>query len=628
MYKSTQSQILEIDGLRAFAVVVVLLFHGYPKWFSGGFIGVDIFFTISGYVIARTYLHRLVNGDTKLSYFFLKRVRRLAPAYIVVLLSSTIIALLLFDPVRLKSFAISLVAQPLYIQNVTFWLEGDYFHRALTKPLLHTWSLAVEEQFYFLFGMIIILLRWRKKLLWPVLVASFSLSLLGGYALLILSPKTSFYLTPFRVWEFSAGILVYLVARRIKEREANKREHLLAVVSILGLLISSLGFDETIGFPGYQSILSTVSVSVLLLIFETRPSRFFTVFRIPPVRRIGELSYSLYLWHWPLIVFASHVVDRQLRWFEALIVLITSYVLSDVTYRVIEDPVRRKQKLGTTPELIRIWGVASLILAIIGTSLFATKGATFFYTEPLRSLYIAAQEKTPYRCSKFWRIQNPADEFCPINDAADNGNAGVLILGDSHADMLDELIGKEGDKIGTGVYLTTRNCDLNEYGTRKHCSADVLDDVLEQAQKVGIKRILAISMWQPHGASLKDGFETSVEKILSFNLDLFISEMIPIDESFNPLNRAVVLKNNMDSKFQSYTFSDYLNSHQEELRFFRQLENKYYSQITVLRPSKLLCTNGICEFETNGYPNYFDSAHLTHVGGERVLPLYRSALIF
>lgn len=556
MLNTRLSHILEVDGLRAFAVVAVLLFHAFPDAFPGGFIGVDVFFTISGYVIARTYLRRLIARETTLKSFFIKRVRRLAPAYMVVLAVSTILALLVLDPVRLSAYGTSLLAQPFYIQNVVFWLEGDYFSGAITKPLLHTWSLAVEEQFYLLFGLVIIALRWWRRLMWPVLIAAIGVSLAGGYALVVLSAKTPFYLVFFRVWEFAAGILVFLITERMHKKTAGAPAILLAAIAILGLLFSVLGFDESARFPGNQSVLSTVSVCILLALFEVRPSGYYALFRTSMARRLGELSYSLYLWHWPLIVFAVSILDRPLGWAEAAVILAVSYVLSEITYRTIEDPVRLGRGLTTQPVLVRSWLAASGLLVVLGLGLFLSKGVIFRYNEPLRTLYTAAQEKSPQRCSKLWRILNHGDEFCPVNASARAQRPGILLLGDSHADQLDEVIGAAGDEMDVAVYLAVRNCDLNEFGTKEYCSDDVFDTLLKQARDLKVQRILAISNWNPHGGKVTDNFDLPVAKILSAGLDLYISETIPQGNFFNPLDRASITKQR-GSQEKEFTLSEY-----------------------------------------------------------------------
>jgi len=148
--------ISEIDSLRAIAVMGVLLFHLFPDSITGGFIGVDIFFVISGFVISRSYLFPLISRQNTFKEFWIKRIRRLFPVYLLIILITTIVAYFLLEPHLLKNYAKSLIGQTFYIQNILFWIEGSYFDKAITKPLLHTWSLGVEEQFYIFFALLII----------------------------------------------------------------------------------------------------------------------------------------------------------------------------------------------------------------------------------------------------------------------------------------------------------------------------------------------------------------------------------------------------------------------------------------------------------------------------------------
>jgi peptidoglycan/LPS O-acetylase OafA/YrhL len=246
----------EIDGLRAFAVLAVLLFHGFPAVGVGGFIGVDIFFVISGFVISRTYLHRLADHEASLREFYLRRIRRLAPAYFVVLIATSAIAFFQLEPELLLNFGKSLVAQPFYAQNFVFWLQGDYFAGAITKPLLHTWSLAVEEQFFILLGFAILVLRKWKYLLWPILIAAFLGSILLGLFVSEISPKTSFYLLPTRIWEFALGIGVFLATRQIGRTASTVVARSIYYLCVLGLIISIFAFGEGAAFPGSQAYIS------------------------------------------------------------------------------------------------------------------------------------------------------------------------------------------------------------------------------------------------------------------------------------------------------------------------------------------------------------------------------------
>ena len=210
-----------LDGLRAVAVAAVLLFHAFPQALPGGFIGVDVFFVLSGYIITKTYFEDLRAGRVTLTEFYIKRFRRLAPVYIVVLTVTTVAAYCLINPLYLKNFSESLAAQPFYLQNIVFWRQGDYFESPLTKPLLHTWSLAVEEQFYLVYGLLIIIVRRTKSLSAPLLLSLLALVALGSlaayYVISQVSPKTSFFWLPTRLWELVIGVMLGLSRKELPE---------------------------------------------------------------------------------------------------------------------------------------------------------------------------------------------------------------------------------------------------------------------------------------------------------------------------------------------------------------------------------------------------------------------------
>ena len=214
-YGIQKSYIPEIDTFRALAILLVIIFHAWPAVLPGGFIGVDIFFTISGFVISRSYLYPLINREITLSDFYLSRFRRLAPALLVVLAITTLVAAYYLLPDQLVNFSRSLMAQAIYMQNFVFWEEGDYFSGAITKPLLHTWSLAVEEQFYILWALLILLFRRYPKLILVITLLGAAGSITFGIFLEPRSPKTVFFLLPTRIWEFALGIVAFLAAKRL-----------------------------------------------------------------------------------------------------------------------------------------------------------------------------------------------------------------------------------------------------------------------------------------------------------------------------------------------------------------------------------------------------------------------------
>lgn len=611
----------EIDGLRALAVLSVLLFHAFPQLCPGGYIGVDIFFVISGYVICRKYLTSLIEGKESLQHFYIKRIRRLAPAYTTVLSISLLFAFFLLTPKLLHNYSNSLMAQCFYGQNFVFWIEGDYFDKALTKPLLHTWSLAVEEQFYLLFGLMIIFLRWKQRFLIALFVIILITSLWLGYAVSGASPKTSFYLLPTRIWEFTVGFFAYLLTKKLPLRTEIPGINFIYPVCISALIVSIFCFNETSTFPGIQAITACASVFLLLIMFEIHPTILgFSIFKYKPILYIGKISYSLYLWHWPIIVYLFLSLGRRLFWYEAIGALALSITLSSLTYHGIENPIRKKKYISSARQLLFCLTTSSTVFFIIGLLLIFTKGALFRYKEPERTLLEAAQEKSPYRCGKLFRITNPTKEICKTNKI--KGGNGVLIIGDSHADQLDEMLSELGKEMSIPVFLTVRNCQFDQFQTINNCKSDIFHKILDEIEELDIRTIIAVSFW--HSSELTyTSFRDNMDFFLKEDMTVYFSEVVPYGPFFNPTKRAFAAHNDTTLLTKSsYTIKDYLDDVTLQRSIFYNLKMKFPEKVFIVSPSNYLCNSTDCDFYTDGYPNYFDDHHLTKVGVNRLKPMY------
>lgn len=355
----------EIDGLRAISVIGVVLFHiglGFP----GGFIGVDVFFVISGFLITSILKRDLEAGTFSMVNFWAGRIKRILPAVTAMVLISLIAGYFLLTTAAFHSLAQSSIAQSLMSANLYFWKDAGYFSASADfKPLLHTWSLSVEEQFYILFPIVLIVVgKWRAKSIMPILaigaLASFSLSCYGA----INHPTSTFYLLPTRAWELIAGsILAYSTAHHKWNKTTAE------ILSALGLtmIVSSMFiYDKSTSFPGFNALAPVLGATLFIASNQTSLTYSGRLLSIKPLVWIGLLSYSLYLWHWPIIVFAKHILlDLTLYWKVALLVL--SFVSAYVSWRFIETPFRSR-KLGSNPKSTLALGalITASSLAIAG----------------------------------------------------------------------------------------------------------------------------------------------------------------------------------------------------------------------------------------------------------------------
>jgi peptidoglycan/LPS O-acetylase OafA/YrhL len=599
------------DGLRAVAVIAVVLFHLFPRAAPGGYIGVDVFFVISGFVIALRYLPRLVAREVRFRDFFARRIQRLVPAYLVVLVATTIAAYLILEPVDLKNYGDSLAGQAAYAQNVVFWLQGDYFEDALHKPLLHTWSLAVEEQFYLCFP--ILVLVFRRGRVWgtgALLLAALG-SLAVGMMLAGISPKTAFYLLPTRVWEFAAGIATALVFGRISAGRASGPVFLLGLAAIL---FATFGFSEAARFPGPHAFLAVGATVAICLVQRDLGGRLASLLANPVAQHFGRISYSWYLWHWPIVALRQQWAQQPATTAESVAMLLAGYALAAASYRLVERPaLDRKALRRGRNSLALLGGFLGLALAC-GLYLSLTKGALGRFPPERRALFAATMDRVPNRCSFAARLAMYDAQVCRL--AAGSGEA-VLLLGDSHADFMKYELTALARSAGDSLYLTKQDCRPIDFGIDYNCGEAVWQAVKADVRRLGIGKIVVIARWERSVTA--DQYRRGVERMLETGATIYLQRVVPNARYFNPILRARGL-----ALPPPYTASDYARDYAVETATLDSLAAASGGRLRILDPVPLLCPGGgACALDTGGEPNYIDDDHLSTAGRRRVAPLYR-----
>lgn len=355
----------EIDGLRAVAVVPVILFHAGLTLFSGGYVGVDVFFVISGYLITSILIGELEEGNFSIARFYERRARRILPALFFVMLCCIPFAWMWMLPSELTDFAHSVIAVVFFVSNILFWREEGYFAPAAEqKPLLHTWSLAVEEQYYVLFP-IFLLVTWRfgrNRVFWSICAVA-TISLIASEWGWRYKPSANFYLAPTRVWELLAGSICafWLFGR---EQKINNGLSLLGLALIVFAIFA---YDETVPFPSVYALAPVVGTA-LIIVFGGMGSWTATLLGMRGFVGIGLISYSAYLWHQPLFAFARihSILEPSPLLMAGLTVL--SLMLAFLSWRFIEKPFR-KGKGSVLPNRRAVFaasGVAAALLAAVG----------------------------------------------------------------------------------------------------------------------------------------------------------------------------------------------------------------------------------------------------------------------
>lgn len=446
----------EIDGLRAFAVLSVVFYHFSIPGAGGGFVGVDIFFVISGFLIGGILWRELESrGTLSLVNFYARRIRRLAAAYFVMAIVTMIVAYTILLPYEFYEFGKELIASTLYSSNIYFFLKTGYFDTAAeSKVLLHTWSLSVEEQFYILLPAFFLALRSNRKVLRAALAALFLVSLVLCSVVTRTSHTAAFFLIPFRAWELLAGVLLAIHMARLSEpRDASP---LLSWLGLALLGISTALIAPSPLFPGYLAILPTAGA--LLILANGRQDN--TVNRLlshPAAIFVGLISYSLYLWHWPVLTLARYYLGGPGDALETVVLLAVSFALAVVSWRFVELPVRRAKRLRPPALMAGVAGLSAILLAA-GAVPYLLKGMPERFS-PAAQAHIAASADFLQDWSRCHvPTQGPFEgvEICPVGP---EGPPRFLVWGDSHVRSFKEGLAQLAQERGkSGLVIWRAGC--------------------------------------------------------------------------------------------------------------------------------------------------------------------------
>jgi len=424
----------EIDGLRAIAVIPVILFHAGIDQFGGGFVGVDVFFVISGYLITTLILTEMEQGTFSLVNFYERRIRRIFPALFLIMFLSVPFAWFLLMPLDMKDFSQSLIAVSSFASNILFLSETGYWGVVNElKPLLHTWSLAVEEQYYLLFPLFLMLLwRYRKQWIFGsfLLMTSFSLaaSHWGAYN----NPTANFFLLPTRGWEIAIGanIAFFCLYKDQTIETLLSKKFVNEVLSVFGLLLigySVFAFDETLPFPSFFALVPTIGTG-LIIIFSSPKTLVGRLLGTKLLVTIGLISYSAYLWHQPLLAFARHRSLGEPSAQLIILLVVLSFPLAYLSWGFVERPFRENKNLSRNGIFV-FAAVGSLLFVIVGITGHITNG---FDGRPTRTQMtqksIERRGDINYGLSETCDVSFTLSPNCRTSDEPE-----ILVWGDSYA---------------------------------------------------------------------------------------------------------------------------------------------------------------------------------------------------
>jgi peptidoglycan/LPS O-acetylase OafA/YrhL len=496
-----------IDGLRAIAVLAVIFYHlKLFIGFGGGYVGVDIFFVISGYLIGGIIIDDTANGSFSYVQFYARRLKRLFAAFLVVGLAAAAVGYWLLLPVDYWHEGKSLVACTVFLSNVLFYRDAGYFDPAsITKPLLHTWSLGVEEQFYLFFPVLMRLAVRCGRLGVPVMLAAIGvLSLAYSQYLLAVHPAASFYLLPSRAWELLLGAAV--AQPHVRDLSIPPRyARILTYLSVAGLLLPIALYSDATWFPAFGALPCCLATAWLLWSgrHATRSRVQAALSSRVPVA-IGRISYSLYLWHWPIYVFIVYYEAGEIGWVGRSIAISLTFALAALSWRFVEQPIRYMRR----PPSVVFTGalLGSLVLAGVGYAIWRSGGAPDRLAPQTRGIAYAAGDffQTADRC---WSEDNavlPGINYCRIGAA--NAAEQFLIWGDSHARAILEGVDQAAKEQGVaGTLIFAGGCmpafDLRKVesatGPRSDnaCAAQNIAVKALLSRRSTIKKILLVGRW-------------------------------------------------------------------------------------------------------------------------------------
>ena len=496
----------EIDGLRAVAVLPVILFHAGLEQVSGGYVGVDVFFVISGFLITGILAREMQSGTFSLVGFYERRARRILPALFAMLTVSAVVAVLILLPYELAQFGRGLVAVLLFGSNILFWRESGYFAPASEEnPLLHTWSLAVEEQYYILFPLVLWAL-WRAGMR-PVMIILGALALGSLVLAEVLStrmmPSANFYLLPTRAWELLAGSLAALYLINSPPPKGWLAE-MLGIVGLGAIMFSILTYDASTPFPSLWA-LAPVLGTVAIILAASPATLVGRLLCLAPCVGIGLISYSAYLWHQPLFAFArvlapsGHPPQVTMMGLAAL-----SLVLGWLSWRFVERPFRQKDRISRRGIFLGT-GTGAVVLGTLGAVAIVLQGLPQRYPEGQRPwISTGPLEYAGYVAGLYRTVRN-----APLSD----GGSNLVIVGDSFSQDFFNVINERGafaDHKVSAVYVLAR-CQIH-YGfsweeitphiapqDRELCRKRVLNDKhLARIRNSDV--VVFVARWQPWAA--------------------------------------------------------------------------------------------------------------------------------
>ena len=647
----------DIDGLRAIAILPVVLYHTGMSGFQGGFVGVDVFFVISGYLMALRIIGGIDQGDFSLLRFYESRIRRIFPALFAMIAVSAVMAWVFFMPVEFEYFARSVKAAALFVSNIQLNRESGYFDiSAQLKPLLHTWSLAIEEQFYIVFPLALLLLsRIGREWIKPALVLLFVASLAASIWAVQQRPVEAFYLSPYRGWELLLGALLALdIVPRPKQQFIGE---ILATVGIILIGFAVFVYNDSTSFPGLAALVPCIGAA-LIIHGRAVHGPAGILLKSSLLVFIGLISYSLYLWHWPLIVFTRYLNGHDLSFIQSGLLLGSSFLVAVFSWRFIERPFR-----GHTSRILRrpVFAAATAVVVAVvafGNYVITEVGLPGRLSPVAQKIYSATYDVSRFSSPECFQDINGtgpslsdvrSGSLCHLGIPGSGDDVNFLVWGDSHSGSMAPAIDLAATQAGvSGIFTGRASCpplpdvELKNQKDTLRC-VDYNAAVRDLIVRKRIPLVFMIAYWPKYvlrselpnqglyfdpkvRPPLEDGsapiaaaLDQTLADLKRQGTQVVLVMDVPEMGHYMPeaLAKAATRGTSTDIA-PSWAYTS------ERQAVSRDMLSEYaakYGAITV-DALQAICDNGRCESMRNGLPLYKDADHITATTARSMSYLY------
>lgn len=615
----------DIDGIRALAILLVVLYHAGFDVISGGFIGVDIFLVISGFLITSILYADINSGDFSYREFYKRRVKRLLPAYMLVSLFTTIATFYILLPQDLKFYSASLGSSYLGLSNVFFsMLSTGYFTpRMELFPLLHTWSLAVEEQFYIIWPTLLLLMcRYSGKYLLLLILVSIILFVIISIEGVISNPNGAYYLIQYRAFELLIGSYLALAWKYLPEMTINMK-HIISVLALFLLLALGFNLDSNSVFPGYNALYVCIATAALIYTGKGEQGIVNKIFSWRPIVGIGLISYSLYLWHWPLISLMRY---RQIEFTPIISVLVVciSIFLAWFTWKFIEIPTRRNIPLGFKRTMLRYYLFPVFIATLFIGGVYILNGIPQRYNKDNLELVLSYENEIDLsrdcsiRGSIDYKEKNISYEYLSLRCSFGESSSmrpEVLLFGDSHANHFKPFV----DVLAKETKLSA------SYNIQGSCSAIRGVGDLDDNSVCAVRNRKLLSDSSKYNYVILAGAWTSQENIKNFRRDLMASvekvialNAVPIIFIDAPVSQIDIAKCPINNRLGwtdiacDIPVAEVYQMHHVYDEIIKNLR-VVYPQLRIINPKKLLCNEVSCVTQIGNSALYRDADHINEI---------------